>query len=117
MRAEHHGSCLLARLLCLGNHRLYRRIARRTLKMEGEVVLDLVVHERDVLLGPGAREMRAVAVEKIVSSLAIGVPVDHPNVFVALGGALEGVVGRLHPLARAARGDEHADAVGGRRPP
>ena len=89
MRAEHHRSGLLARLLCLGNHRLYRRIARRTLKMEGEVVLDLVVHERDVLLGPGAREMRAVAVEKIVSSLAIGVPVDHPNVFVALGGALE----------------------------
>ena len=79
------------------------RIVDVVLGVHGQVFLDRIVDEVEVLGYAGGRQVRAVAVEQVVAVGAVSVPVDNAHVLVARSGVGDGLIGRANPRLRAAR--------------
>ena len=73
------------------------------LGVHGQVLLDGIVDQVEVLGHAGGRQVRAVAVEQVVAVGTVPVPVDNAHVFIARGGVGDGLIGGADPWLRAAR--------------
>ena len=81
------------------------------LGVHGQVSLDGIVDQVEVLGHARVRKVRAVAVEQVVAVGTISVPVDNANVFVARGGVGDGLVRGPDPRLRATRVNKYDDAL------
>ena len=71
------------------------------LGVHGQVFLDCIVDQVEVLGHAGSRQVRAVAIEQVVAVGAMPVPVDNAYILVARGGVGDGLVRGPDPRLRA----------------
>ena len=81
------------------------------LGVHGQVFLDCIVDQVEVLGHAGGRQVRAVAVEQVVAVGAVPVPVDNAYILVSRGGVGDGLVRGPDPRLRATRVYKHDNAL------
>ena len=79
--------------------------------MHGQVLLDGIVDQVEVLSHTRVRKVRAVAIEQVVAVGTVSVPIDNAHVLVARSGVGDGLVGRANPRLRAARVHKHHNTL------
>ena len=79
--------------------------------MHGQVLLDGIVDQVEVLSHASGRQVRAIAIEQVVAIGTVSVPVDNAHVLVARSSVGDGLVGRANPRLRAARVHKHHNTL------